>query len=193
MWYCSKATCTHWLIDIIGCHVASPPHWHEGTYYENTRTRSKCGFLRRVTGLIRGWLIATQDSFNKNTSRFTLIIHPPTATGAIKQCSSVNESTIWSTYLFVNSKSKCSALVCAAQDAHRDSAHKLWRYSPTRSVISRYLRLRKPLLSKSDHWTVTSLDVKAHSGTIVQRFWVKRPSWPITNCSTKLLLQKKKQ
>lgn len=66
-----------------------------------------------VAGLIGRWLLATQDSFNKNTSRFTLIIHRPrllaTATGAIKQCSSVNESTIWSSYLFVNSE--CPALV----------------------------------------------------------------------------------
>lgn len=136
----------------LSCRPPASPRL-EGTYYENTRTRSKRGFLRRVTGLIRSWLIAAQDSFNKNTSRFTLIIHPPTATGAIKQCSSVNESTIWSTYLFVNSESECSALVGAAQDAHRDGAHKLRRDSPTRSVISGYLRLHKPPLSKSDRWT----------------------------------------
>lgn len=75
--------------------------------WKHTDTKQMC-FPRCVTGFIWSWLIATQDSFNKNTSRPTLIIHHPTATEAIKQCSSVNESTIWSTYLFVNTKSKCT-------------------------------------------------------------------------------------
>lgn len=54
------------------------------------------------------WLIVSQDSFNKNTSQSTLIIHYPTATGAINGCSSINESIIWSTFLFVNTNCDCS-------------------------------------------------------------------------------------
>lgn len=132
MWYRCKATCTHWLIDIMGCRVARPtpppppppPLTRLHQRRDGCVLRKQAGAKRafsfpgRAAGLIGRWLLATQDSFNKNTSRFTLIIHRPrfpplpTATGAIKRCSSVNESTIWSSYLFVNSE--CPALVMIA-------------------------------------------------------------------------------
>lgn len=88
MWYRCKATCTHWLIDIMGCRVArrTPPPPHRspgftsvvmGAYCENKPSQTRFSFPGRVAGLIGRWLLATQDSFNKNTSRFTLIIHRP--------------------------------------------------------------------------------------------------------------------
>lgn len=107
LWECSRATCTYWLTDNIGCHIRRP-YKHEETFYEHTDTKQTC-FPSCVTGFIWSRLIPTRDSFNKNISRSTLIIHHPTATRAIKWCCSVNESTICSTYLFVNTMPEFSA------------------------------------------------------------------------------------
>ena len=76
--------------------------------HTHTHTHSKLGFLAVSQVFIWSRLVATWDSFNKNTSRPPLIIHHPTATGAIKWCSSINESTICSTYLFIKTMPECS-------------------------------------------------------------------------------------
>lgn len=75
----------------------------------HTHTLSKLAFLSVSQNLFEvGSSPLKIDSFNKNISWSTLIIHCLTATGAIKWCSSVNESTICSTYLFVKTMLKCS-------------------------------------------------------------------------------------